>query len=112
MDFRLPEATASWREELRAYLEAELPEGYEGDDDYFDNESHLPFAREFARKLGERKWYAPAWPVEYGGMGATQLEQFILNEELAYYRAPHAGRLFTIGITGPTVLVHANEEQR
>ncbi|MGK2965037.1 MAG: acyl-CoA dehydrogenase family protein, partial [Tepidiformaceae bacterium] len=112
MDFRLPEATARWREELRAFLEAELPEGYEGDDDYFDNEIHLPFAREFARKLGERKWYAPAWPIEYGGMGATQLEQFILNEELAYYRAPHAGRLFTIGITGPTVLAHANEEQR
>lgn len=45
-------------------------------------------------------------------MGAGQIEQFILNEELAYQRAPSGGRLFTIGITGPTMLVHGSDEQK
>lgn len=112
MHFRLPPETEAWRDELRAFLAAELPPEFEGDDDFFDNEEQSAFAREFTRKLGARRWFAPAWPTEYGGMGKTAIEQYILNEELAYHRAPSGGRLFTIGITGPTMLVHASEEQK
>ena len=112
MDFRLPAETVAWRDELRAFLREELPAGFEGDDDFFDNESQLAFARQFTRKLGARRWFAPAWPEQYGGMGKSPIEQMVLNEELAYHRAPSGGRLFTIGITGPTMLVHASEEQK
>jgi len=112
MDFSFPAETEQWRGELRAFLKAEIPPGFEGDDDFFDNEEHLAFARQFTRKLGAKGWFAPAWPRQYGGMGKSPLEQMILNEELAYHRAPAGGRLFTIGITGPTMLVHATEEQK
>src|SRR4029079_1410846 len=100
-----------WRDELRAFLAAELPPGFHGSDDFFDDEAQVPFARQLMRKLGERRWLAPAWPERYGGMGATTIDQLVLNEELAYHRAPHGGRLFTLRITGPTMLVRANEEQ-
>ena len=30
--------------------------------------------RELTRKLGERGWIAPAWPVEEGGAGLDQFE--------------------------------------
>ncbi len=112
MDFRLPPETEQWRTGLRAFLKAELPEGFEADDDFFDSEEQADFAKQFMRKLGANRWLAPAWPEEYGGMGKSMLEQFILNEELAYHRAPHGGRLFTIGITGPAMLVHASPEQK
>jgi len=112
MDFRLPEETRRWREELRAFLREELPPGFQGSDDYFDKEEQLPFARQFMRKLGERGWLAPAFPEEYGGMGRTFIDQFVLNEELAWHRAPAGGRLFTLGIVGPTMLIHATEEQK
>lgn len=112
MDFHLPVETERWRTELRDFLKVELPAGFAGDDDFFDAEEQAAFARQFTRKLGERHWFAPAWPKEYGGMGAGQIEQFILNEELAYQRAPSGGRLFTIGITGPTMLVHGSDEQK
>jgi len=112
MDFRLPADTERWREELRAFLRQELPPDFEGDDDFFDNEEQVAFAKEFTKKLGARRWFAPAWPEEYGGMGKTPIEQMVLNEELAYHRAPHGGRLFTIGIAGPTILVHGTEEQK
>lgn len=112
MDFRFPAETEQWRAELRAFLKAELPPGFEGDDDFFDNEEQLAFAREFTKKLGAKRWFAPAWPEKYGGSGKSQIEQMILNEELAYQRAPSGGRLFTIGITGPTMLVHGSDEQK
>jgi alkylation response protein AidB-like acyl-CoA dehydrogenase len=112
MEFRLSPETEAWRQELREFLAAELPPGYEGDEDFFDDAGQVGFARAFARKLGARRWLAPAWPVHYGGLGKTAIEQFILNEELAYHRAPPSGRLFTIGIVGPTLLVHGTEEQK
>jgi len=112
MEFHFPADTEQWRAQLRAFLKAELPPGFEGDDDFFDNEEQMAFAREFTKKLGAKRWFAPAWPERYGGMGKSQVEQMILNEELAYHRAPSGGRLFTIGITGPTMLVHGSEEQK
>ena len=112
MHFTFPAETEQWRGELRAFLKAELPPEFEGDDDFFDNEEQVVFARQFTKKLGARRWFAPAWPEQYGGMGKSALEQMIFNEELAYHRAPAGGRLFTIGITGPTMLVHGSEEQK
>ncbi|MCC7364278.1 MAG: acyl-CoA dehydrogenase family protein [Dehalococcoidia bacterium] len=111
MDFRLPPETERWRADLRAFLAAEIPAGFAGSDDFFDREEQMDFARQLYRKLGERRWLAPAWPEQFGGMGRTQVEQMVLNEELSWHRAPAGGRLFTIGITGPTMLVHASEEQ-
>ena len=112
MNFSFPAETEQWRSELRAFLKAELPPEFEGDDDFFDNEEQVAFARQFTKKLGARRWFAPAWPTEYGGGGKSALEQMIFNEELAYHRAPAGGRLFTIGITGPTMLTHGTEEQK
>ena len=112
MDFTFPAETEQWRSDLRAFLQQELPPGFEGDDDFFDNEEQMQFARQFSKKLGERRWFAPAWPEKYGGLGKSPIEQMILNEELAYYRAPSSGLLFTIGITGPTMLAHGSEEQK
>jgi alkylation response protein AidB-like acyl-CoA dehydrogenase len=112
MDFRLPPGTSAWRDDLRAFLRAELPPDYEGSDDFFDDAEHVAFAKQFMKKLGARRWLTPAWPEEYGGLGRTPIEQMVLNEELAYHRAPPGGRLFTIGIVGPTILAHGNDEQR
>jgi alkylation response protein AidB-like acyl-CoA dehydrogenase len=112
MDFTFSPETEQWRSDLRAFLKAEIPPDFEGDDDFFDNEEQMAFARQFTKKLGAKRWFAPAWPEQYGGGGKTQIEQMILNEELAYHRAPSGGRLFTIGITGPTMLVHGSEEQK
>ena len=112
MDFRLPPETVAWREDLRSLIRAELPPGYEGADDFFDDAEHVPFAKQFMKKLGVRRWLTPAWPEQYGGMGRTTIDQMVLNEELAYHRAPPGGRLFTIGIVGPTIIAHGNAEQR
>ena len=45
MEFTFPAETEQWRSELRAFLKAELPPTFEGDDDFFDNEEQMAFAR-------------------------------------------------------------------
>ena len=112
MDFTFPAETEQWRAELRAFLSQELAEGEQGSDDFFDDEEQVAFARQLSRKLGAKHWFAPAWPERYGGLGKSAVEQMIFNEEMAYQRAPASGRLFTIGITGPTMIVNASEEQK
>ncbi|MER3488123.1 MAG: hypothetical protein C4307_05090, partial [Chloroflexota bacterium] len=80
------------RQELRAFLKETLPPDWQGlgseisDDDW-------EFGQWFNKKLAERGWIAPAWPKEYGGLGATYIEQAIFGEELAYHRAPNGGRI-------------------
>ncbi len=112
MDFTFPAETEQWRAELRAFLRQELADGQQGSDDFFDDEEQVAFARQLSRKLGAKHWFAPAWPERYGGLGKGAVEQMIFNEEMAYQRAPASGRLFTIGITGPTMIVNASEEQK
>jgi alkylation response protein AidB-like acyl-CoA dehydrogenase len=63
------------------------------------------------RKLSERGWIAPHWPVDFGGMGATPVQQVILWEELAGAGAPD---IPTQGLNhiGPLLMKLGNAEQR
>ena len=63
------------------------------------------------RKLSERGWIAPHWPVDFGGMGATPVQQVILWEELARAGAPD---IPTQGLNhiGPLLIKLGNAEQR
>jgi alkylation response protein AidB-like acyl-CoA dehydrogenase len=67
----------------------------------------------FNEKLAERGWIAPAWPKEYGGLGASIYEQMVFNEEFGYHGAPDTGtRGFGVGMIGPTLIIHGSEEQK
>jgi len=47
--------------------------------------------RELTRKLGERGWIAPAWPVEEGGAGLDQFETGVLLDTLRRGGVPTIG---------------------
>jgi len=111
MDFTFSESEERLRDELRVFLQETLGEdhdagGSELSDDDFD------FSQQFNRRLAERGWIAPAWPKPYGGLGASYIEQLIFSEELAYAGAPGGGRVFGVGMLGPTLIVHGTEEQK
>jgi len=77
------------------------------------NEEEFEFAKGFNQKLAQRGWIAPAWPKEYGGLGASIYEQMVFNEEFGYWGAPDTGtRGFGVGMIGPTLIIHGNEEQK
>jgi alkylation response protein AidB-like acyl-CoA dehydrogenase len=53
-----------------------------------------------------------SWPTEYGGRGATLVEQAIFNEEIVRSRAPMVANVLGLAMGGPTVIAHGTEEQR
>ena len=72
MDFELhyTQEQEEFRKEVRAWLDANIPPDYETpeDPDDVDPDSNTyKIARELRRKLGEKGWFAPTWPQEYGG---------------------------------------------
>ncbi len=111
MEFKFTEEHEALRAEVREFLRENLPATGAGpvrptsQDDW-------DFQMAFNKKLAEKKWIAPAWPVEYGGLGWSHIKQMIFSEELSYAGAPDGGRVFNVGMIGPTLIVHGNEEQK
>jgi alkylation response protein AidB-like acyl-CoA dehydrogenase len=113
MDFRDSADEATFRQDVREFIKKELPEGMQQPD-----EAVLGVGvgedtrdRQWLKILAKRGWVAPTWPKEYGGAGLSVAQQFVYNEEMARARAPRPNFL-AIGLIGPTIIVHGNEEQK
>mgnify|MGYP003336656457 FL=1 len=67
--------------------------------------------RPWHRMLYQKGWIAPHWPKEYGGMGATLMQQIILYEEMARLGAPTP---FPHGLNffGPILIEAGTPEQK
>src|SRR3990170_3343559 len=89
MDFRFSEQEDAFRDEVLAFIREVLPAGWVGfpEGEEYTYEA-LPFTMEVARRLGGRGWLTLAWPTEYGGRGASYMQQLIYKEEVAYHRVP------------------------
>ena len=114
MELRFGEKEEQLRSEVRSFLTTQLKDRGEGGDTLGSRtEDDFEFARAFNTELGKRGWIAPAWPKEYGGLGASIYEQMVFNEEFGYFGAPDTGtRGFGVGMIGPTLIIHGNEEQK
>src|SRR5580692_4911562 len=81
----LPPECKELRKEVRAFLKQEIdagtfsPQGKRGDN-----------AALFAKKVGAKGWIGMTWPKEYGGHGRTQLERYVVTEEMLAHRPPTA----------------------
>ncbi len=113
VDLRYSEAEESFRTEVRAWLDANLPAEWRhrGAGGYRDDDEE-PIQREWQRRLYEGGWLKLGWPASAGGRGATPVMQAVYNEELALAGAP--GILGRLGVTllAPTLLSHGSEWQR
>jgi alkylation response protein AidB-like acyl-CoA dehydrogenase len=107
MDLTLSPAEQAFRDEVRGWLKANNP-GPEPSGD----EAAFEFRRDWQRQLDEAGWAGLSWPQEYGGRGATLIEQAIFNEEMARAQAPAVANVLGLAMGGPTVIAHGTEEQR
>jgi alkylation response protein AidB-like acyl-CoA dehydrogenase len=107
VDLTLSPQEESFREELRGWLAENHPgPAPEGD------EAAFRFQREWQRTLAADRWAGLSWPEEYGGRGATLVEQAIFNEEMAVARAPGVANVLGLVMGGPVVIAHGSEEQK
>src|SRR3954453_7639980 len=107
MDLTLSSEEEAFRDELRGWLESNHP-GREPEGD----EAGFEFRREWQRKLYDAGWAGLAWPKEYGGRGATLIEQALFNEEIVRAQAPQMANVLGLAMGGPTVIAHGSEEQK
>ncbi len=114
MELTFGEKEEQLRGEVRSFLDQHLPRHLEnGGTLGLRSDEAFEAAQKFNTELGRRGWIAPAWPKEYGGLGATIFEQMVFNEEFGYHGAPDTGtRGFGVGMIGPTLIVHGNEQQK
>jgi alkylation response protein AidB-like acyl-CoA dehydrogenase len=96
-----------FRDQLREWLADNHP-GPEPEGDV----AGFEFRRAWQRRLHDDDWAGVSWPKEYGGRGATLVEQAIYNEELARAQAPSTANVLGLAMGGPTVIAHGTEEQK
>jgi len=110
MELRLTQEQLALQAKVRAWLRDNVTEDMEGFP--YSEEEDPDRLREFNKKLARLGWIAPAWPVEYGGMGLGAVEQLVFGEEMAYARAPNGARGPAVGYAGPTIQMYGTEEQK
>ncbi len=114
MDFSFTSAEESFRLELRQWLADNLPPGW-GSAGYEYPKTYRAWAtlrRDWDRTLHAGGYAGLAWPREYGGRGATLIEQVIYFEEIARARAPEELNRAAKLLLGPTIIHHGTEEQK
>jgi alkylation response protein AidB-like acyl-CoA dehydrogenase len=110
MDFRLSPELESFRQSVVAWLSENIPRDLPPSPTL---EDEVTFTRAWMRRLGAGGWAAISWPAEYGGRGASPMEQLIYAEEYSRLRAPS---LLPMGVgvplVGPTLIHHGSDEQK
>jgi alkylation response protein AidB-like acyl-CoA dehydrogenase len=108
MDLTLSPQETAFRDELREWLEANNP----GEEPDGDDSTAFEFRKQWQRKLADAGYAGLSWPKEYGGRGATLIEQAIFNEEIVRAKAPQMANVLGLVMGGPVVIAHGTEEQK
>src|SRR3954447_22811295 len=113
MDISYPPGTDDFRQEVRAFLEAELPADWSGLGD-LNEQAAKEFTAWWRTRLASAGYLTPSWPKEFGGAGLSRLQQVVLSEELARAGVPFNGKNdnFSIKMIGNLLLRFGTPEQK
>jgi len=110
MDLRFTPEEIAFRDEVRGFFRANLPERIrtklvEG--------KHL--AKDdiitWQRILNKKGWAVANWPAEWGGTGWTSVQQYIFQDELQQTPAPQPLG-FGVTMVGPVMIAFGSEAQK
>jgi alkylation response protein AidB-like acyl-CoA dehydrogenase len=108
VDLSFSPAEEAFREELRRWLAAHIPVAPA----HPSLAEEVAFLRAWQRTLHEGGWVGIHWPREYGGRGASVVEHYIFQEEIAAARAPEIINRIGVNLVGPTLIAHGTEAQK
>jgi alkylation response protein AidB-like acyl-CoA dehydrogenase len=112
MDLNLDPQEVKFRDELRAWLQANAPGDWEARRTEDDMLSRFNYLRQWQKKMFEAGWAGVSWPKEYGGRGATLMEQALFYEEMARAGAPPLANTLGLSLIGPTIIHYGTPEQK
>ena len=111
MDLTFTADEEDFRAELRAWLAANIPAGWNAED-FPSLADEVKFLVGWQRRLAAGGWVGVHWPREYGGRGASTTENYILQEELGRSQAPEIIGRIGVNLVGPTLIHYGTDEQK
>ncbi|HEX9775668.1 MAG TPA: acyl-CoA dehydrogenase family protein [Actinomycetota bacterium] len=115
MDLSLSPEERAFRDEVRAWLAENLTGEFAGVESAmaYDLDERVRLARAWEARLREGGYAGISWPKEFGGRGASLMEQVVFHEEMARARAPQISVNFVgINLSGPTIRIYGTDAQR
>jgi alkylation response protein AidB-like acyl-CoA dehydrogenase len=115
MDFEWTSEQEAYRMEVRAWLEANRPKSLaasDEDQEVTGDEGNWQRLKAWHKKLYDAGWAGLTWPKEYGGRGATFIEQVIFQQELGRLGLPMGCNVLGVIMNGPALMQWGTEEQK
>jgi alkylation response protein AidB-like acyl-CoA dehydrogenase len=114
MDFDFTPEQEAFRKELRRWLEQHLPDELRGrgfastgaDRDVIER------LRAWQKTMYEAGYCGMDWPAEFGGRGASVVEQIILYQEMARVECPQFVNRIGLSMLGPTLMKYGTPAQQ
>ena len=110
MDLSFSPEDLAFREEIRAFVAAELPAPIRHKMQVGEELTRDDYVT-WQKILSARGWLAPNWPVEYGGTNWSVVQKHIFDEELALGFAPRS-LPFGVSLVAPVIINFGSEEQK
>ncbi|MEP4485852.1 MAG: acyl-CoA dehydrogenase family protein [Halioglobus sp.] len=112
MNFDDTPQEAAFREEARAFLSANATLKADAKPREESEEQYIERARVWQKLKSENGWACLNYPPEYGGRGATPMEQIIWGQEEGRYDVPVGPYAIGLGMCGPTMIAYASDEEK
>ena len=104
MDFDYTPEENAFREEVRSFINENLPPKKQRDKNFLNT---------WLEKVRAKGWVGFSWPKEFGGSAGGLIEQTILREEMALAKAPPLGTsMMGLAWVGPGIMEYGTEEQK
>ncbi len=114
MDFDFTSEQQTFRRQVREWLTRHVPADLKGRGfaSTRADRDQVERLRGWQRELHKAGYVGIDWPHEYGGRGASLVEQIILYEEMSRSEAPQPLNRGGLSMLGPTLMEHGTPVQR
>lgn len=109
MDLSFSATEEAFRAELRLWLDANTPR------DEFEPETladDVAYLVDWQKRLHAGGWVGVHWPKPYGGRGATVIENYLFQAEMARAKAPEIINRIGVNLVGPTLIAHGTDAHK
>ena len=112
MDLTFSEEDRAFQEEVRAWIKENYTEDLRernrlSKNGYLDKDSIVTWQK----RLNEKGWAAPNWPVEYGGPGFTPNQKYIFSMEMSLAGTPTTSPM-GFSMVAPVIMAFGSDEQK
>jgi alkylation response protein AidB-like acyl-CoA dehydrogenase len=112
MDVAFSPEDLKFRDEVRGFIDQAFDADMRARSAQSKN-AHIDRAGQirWLKRLHEKGWIAPDWPVEYGGTGWSDAQKYIFNMEMALAGAPSTTNM-GLKMCAPVIMAFGTDEQK